>query len=271
VSSSGSCLTFSVATSKAVPQTSRNYRCCKCPIHVERSLAGEGIRKALDLTSWEAAHDLVRRWECQGRIQLVKIEVTINDAVRKFLEDAKARRLSEATLQKYIVVLEKQLVPFCRKKGLRYPGELSLQEVREFRQTWKDGAISGLKKLERLRAFFGFCKQSDWMKNNPATLIRPPRVSQKPTLPFSQDEFKRTLSACDHYGDNYGRLGQGNAVRLKALTLLLRYSGLRIRDAVCLPRKKLQGHRLLLYTQKTGVPVFVPLPEFVTERFIRLT
>jgi hypothetical protein len=106
VSFSGSCLTFSVVTSKAVPRTSRNYRRCKCPIHVEGSLAGERIRKALDLTSWEAAQDLVRRWESQGRIQLVKIEVTINDAVRKFLEDAKARHLSDATLQKYIVVLE---------------------------------------------------------------------------------------------------------------------------------------------------------------------
>lgn len=91
---------------KSCPQTSRNYRRCKCPIHVEGSLAGERIRKALDLTSWEAAQDLVRRWESQGRIQLVKIEVTINDAVRKFLEDAKARHLSDATLQKYIVVLE---------------------------------------------------------------------------------------------------------------------------------------------------------------------
>lgn len=251
---------------KSCHQTSRHYRRCKCPIHVEGSLAEVRIRKALDLTSWEAAQDLVRGWEAQGRIvKSAKIEVSIDDGVRKFLEDAKARHLSEATLQKYIVVLEKQLIPFCLKKGLRDPRELNLQELREFRQTWKDGAISGLKKLERVRAFFGFCKQTGWTEDNPAILIRPPKVSQQPTLPFSQDEFKKILSACDFYGDNSGGLGKANAVRLKALTLLLRYSGLRIRDAVCLPKKKLEGNRLFLYTQKTGVPVFIPLPEFVTE------
>jgi len=63
-------------------------------------LAEERIRKALDLTSWEAAQDLVRGWEAQGRIvKSPKIEVTIDDGVRKFLEDAKARHLSEATLR----------------------------------------------------------------------------------------------------------------------------------------------------------------------------
>jgi len=121
-------------------------------------LAEERIRKALDLTSWEAAQDLVRGWEAQGRIvKSAKNEVTIDDGVRKFLEHAKARHLSEATLQKYIVVLERQLISFCLKKGLRYPRELNLQELREFRQTWKDGPISGLKKLERVRVSMANC------------------------------------------------------------------------------------------------------------------
>jgi len=118
---------------KSCPQTFRNYRRCRCLIHVEGSLAGARIREALDLTSWEAAQDLVRRWEAQGQIQSAKIQVMIDAAAIRFIEDAKARHLSDATLQKYVVVLKKQLVPFCQTKGLRYPRELNLQEMLEFR------------------------------------------------------------------------------------------------------------------------------------------
>jgi integrase len=56
---------------------------------------------------------------------------------------------------------------------------------------------------------------------------------------------------------------QGNAKRMCALVLLLRYSGLRIGDAVRLARDWIKDRRLFLYTQKTGVPVWCPLPDFV--------
>jgi len=53
---------------KTCPHTSRKDRRCRCPIHVEGTLAGEPVRKALDLTSWEAAQTFVREWEATGRI-----------------------------------------------------------------------------------------------------------------------------------------------------------------------------------------------------------
>jgi integrase len=44
------------------------------------------------------------------------------------------------------------------------------------------------------------------------------------------------------------------------MTLLMRWSGLRIRDAITLERHRLHGDSLLLYQAKTGTPVYVPLP-----------
>jgi integrase/recombinase XerD len=58
---------------------------------------------------------------------------------------------------------------------------------------------------------------------------------------------------------NYGRTGQENARRLRALVLLLRYSGLRIGDAVSLPRDRIADGKLFLYTAKTGTLVSCPL------------
>ena len=94
--------------------------------------------------------------------------------------------------------------------------------------------------------------------------MKAPRVTPKPTLPFTPAEMKRILAACDEYPER-NSFSQNNRARVKAFVLLLRYSGLRIRDVACLERKRLQKNRLFLYTQKTGTPVYVPLPPQVVE------
>ena len=43
------------------------------------------------------------------------------------------------------------------------------------------------------------------------------------------------------------------------MMLLLRHSGLRIRDAATLQRSRVKNGKLFLYTQKTGTPVWLPL------------
>ena len=71
----------------------------------------------------------------------------------------------------------------------------------------------------------------------------------------------RILHACDHlYIDNYRRVGQANAKRIKALVLLLRYSGLRIGDAVTLPVSRIAQGKVFLRTAKTGTHITCPLP-----------
>ena len=52
------------------PRNSKGSRGCKaaCPIWVQGSLRGEYIRRALNLTSWEAASDLIRGWDASGTI-----------------------------------------------------------------------------------------------------------------------------------------------------------------------------------------------------------
>ncbi|MGD0716213.1 MAG: site-specific integrase, partial [Gaiellaceae bacterium] len=57
--------------------------------------------------------------------------------------------------------------------------------------------------------------------------------------------------------------GKLNAHRLKTLVLLMRYTGMRVSDAVMLTTERLDGKRLFLYTQKTGVPVYTVLPDSV--------
>jgi integrase/recombinase XerD len=102
------------------------------------------------------------------------------------------------------------------------------------------------------------------LAENPMKSLHPPKVKQAPTPPLTIGDVNAIVSACDRFPLK-GIYGEGNRRRLRAMVLLLRYSGLRIRDAATLRRERLQNGKLLLYMQKTGVPVFVPLPPYVTD------
>jgi integrase/recombinase XerD len=250
---------------KSCPHSSRSYRRCSCPIWVQGTLGGETIRRALDVTSIEAASNLVTQWNAAGTIGAVKEEPPrIEIAVTKYLDDARARHLAEATIAKLTTIFEKQFLAWTKDLGLRYLKELTPERLTTWRATWKDEALAASKKFQRAVGFFYFCMRMKWLSENPMKSLHPPKVKQDPTLPFTADEVNAIVSACDRFPLK-GIYGEGNRKRLRAMVFLLRYSGLRIRDAVTLPRERVQNGKLLLYMQKTGVPVFVPLPPYVVE------
>ncbi len=235
----------------------RKYRRCRCPIWVDGFLTGAEIRKSLELKDWEKAQQKIREWEAVGtdaaqRQQNVLIEQTCEE----FLADAEARRLRESTLKKYRVLLN-QLRAFAADRGYRFIEQLDLPPLRQFRESWQDSGVSARKKLERLRAFYRFAHDNGWVKENFAKRLKPPQVHEPPTLPFTRDEMVDILAACGEY--------PGDGRRLRAFVLLERYSGMRIGDTATCALDRLQGRKLLLYTQKTNVPVYVVLPEVVVE------
>lgn len=244
--------------------TTRRNRNCTCPIWVQGSLRGESIRRGLNLRSWSAATDLVRDWEAAGEIGVVKhVEVpTIAEAVEKFFVDAKAQHLSHETIRKYENLLSKRFLPWCVEQAYRYLKHLGVEEMRAFRASWSDSANYATKNLERLRSFFRFCQQDEWITKNPARAVKAPRVKEKPTLPFSKAEMARTLEACDRY--------RGDQHRLRAFVLVMRHSGMRIGDTIALDEQRLKGNKLLLYTAKTGTPVYVPLPPVTMKALAKL-
>ena len=236
----------------------RDYRRCLCPIWVDGSLNGIEMRKSLRLRDWQRAQELVRKWEAEGqRIEKPK-PLTFKEACDKFLVDAEARNLREPTLYKYRLLF-RQLQEFAALHGLSHITNFDVDAARRFRASWPNKNIAARKKLEAFRALFRFVHESGWIPTNPTTPLKPPKITEPPTAPFTKEEVTSILKACDSYPDKV------NAVRLRALVLLLRYSGLRIRDAATLSRNRIQGDKLFLYTAKTGTPVYCPLPPFVVE------
>jgi integrase/recombinase XerD len=242
----------------------REYRRCRCPLHVE-GLLGDGlVRQSLKTCDWERAQNIVREWEAEGRRVEQSQPVRIEEAAEKFLADAKARKLGEATVYKYDLLF-RQLKDFAGRTGYELVRELDVDALTRFRSEWKDGSTAGGKKLGLLRCFLGFCQERHWIAENPAKKLKMPKVDPRPTMPFTHDELVRILEAVEAYSENAARNARLNAARIRALVLLLRYSGMRIGDAVSLTVDRIVGSRLFLYTAKTGTPVYVLLPDFVAE------
>jgi integrase len=83
---------------------------------------------------------------------------------------------------------------------------------------------------------------------------------------LTKEEVARIVAACEIQrekcrGPIYSKTENGR--RLRAFVLALLYTGMRIGDVTALERARVQNGKLFLYTQKTGTPVYLPLPEFV--------
>lgn len=242
----------------------RKYRRCRCPIWADGFIGDREIRESLRLRDWEKAQSLIRDWEAEGQLaqRAASEPTTIERACAEFERDAEARGLREPTLYKYRLLF-RRLKEFARERGLRYLSELDLSLLRDFRASWPNKNLAAVKKLEALKTFFRFSHDSSWVADNPARKLKNPKVEHNPTLPFERDEVVRILAACEGYAEERGGGDNEYARKLRALVLLLRYSGLRIRDAVLLSRERVREGKLLLYTAKTGTPVYCPLPDVV--------
>jgi integrase/recombinase XerD len=224
-------------------------------------------RVPIDSTDWSLAQAKVREIETAVILPQPLPEperVTVTDAIARYVSECKARNLSDATISKYRVLLEKRLTPFAERKAIRFVDEFTIELLREFRHSWKDAPLAASKKGERLRAFFRFSHDSGYIKLNPAIHLRPPKVKPNEKQPFEKEEMEKILWACDVY-DTRGAYGEGNRHRLRAFVLVLRYTGLRIRDVVTLKRSAVKDGKIFVRTQKAGTQVLVPVPPAVTE------
>jgi len=198
--------------------------------------------------------------EAEGRVVDRKSPL-IEKACEDFLADAKARGLREPSLYKYRLLLTR-LQTFAKDKGLVFLSNFDIDTTAKFRESWTNKGTAARKKLESLRTFFRFCHDRNWIESNPAARLKMPKNEEPPVEPFTKEQVAAILAAIPQYPD------RSNAVRLRALVLLLRYSGLRLGDAVTLERSRIEFGRLFLRTAKTGTRVFVPLPKVVIDALV---
>jgi integrase/recombinase XerD len=215
------------------------------------------IRKSLDLRNWEAATKLIRDWEIGGKTEAL----TARKACERFLDDRAAMNLGDAMMSKYKNVT-KEIEDAFGDTPLR---SVTTDDIRKIRESWKLAPVTKQKRMELVRKFFKFCVESDWIDRNPAASVEMAQAHYDPTLPFTDAEMEKILWAADSIREAHPKMPKGNEVKLKGLILLMRYSGIRISDAVMFRREKLADGKLFLRQEKTKHPVWVPLPKQVVD------
>jgi site-specific recombinase XerD len=190
--------------------------------------------------------------------------VTVASAVRAYLAEREARHLSRPSLRQSRAFLDRQFLRWCKNRGLLFLDEIRTWQIREFRHTWDFRTATAIRRHERLCAFFVFCVSNGWLPANPMERVKRHLVRRAhPTDYFNRREFKRIAEATNEYEYGGGVDCWHRARRMRALVLLMRWSGLAIKYAVTLEQKALDAPRALFLARQTGVPVFVPLPPVV--------
>lgn len=264
---------------------------CTCPFHVDGVHRGKRPRKSLktgnrriaELRLSELVGEIDARLDEQERLRGSGAEPeppvlsrTISDAVDRFLrqhgsigEDGVYRGDSaHGTWRKYRSSL-RLLITFCEQAGISAIADVTTEVLEDFRRSRQISLVTGKSELQTLRTFFGHCVRRKWLGANPAKDVRAPKnLKPNEVVPYTLQEERLILAACDQIGGGkYNRSGAAyEQLRARAMVMLLRHTALRISDVCTLRRDAVswdpgkETWRVHVRTQKTGEPVFLPIP-----------
>src|SRR5262249_19533795 len=127
--------------------------------------------------------------------------------------DRKRRRAMELTARSIVTFLSgfggSYLGAYLRRKAENLAMHRDIGKLVE-----QMSAVTAGKKLERLRAFFRFAHDRQWVESNPAARIKPPKASVCPTMPLTPEQWLDVLTACDKFLAKAPPEGKLNALRL---------------------------------------------------------
>lgn len=251
----------------------RAWRRCKCPLHVDGTLNGKPVpQHSLKTTNWNRGSEIVHTWEAQGFIEAPsKAEsLSIEDAISGFLGFQEMNRgLKPKTLKNYRATLEpsrdkrkgrKRLLSFsdfCGSKGIHAVAQVKLTDLEELQRIWTGTSqVTARKYTERFKTFWEYLFRRKLVSEDFSIDLQCPRQDEPEAgEPLEIDEMIRVLTVARQKGpQDY------------AMVMFLRYSGLRIGDAIHRPVASLESNgKLILRQTKTGKYVSVTLPPAAIE------
>ena len=250
------------------PREMRVWRRCGCPLWViGTDPRGTYYRQSLNTTNWTTAEEQKRKIEAA-------IEETPRVEVASALENWKSALLAakrgERTVAQVHGAMAKSLAAWCAHAGLRFLDELTLPVLDEFVRSWRLASTTHRGRIDLMRSFFRFAKNRKWIIENPAAGLIKPAEELEPTLPFTAEEERRIFEATEHFHErrNFGGLWARNPETARALLYVLRWTGLRISDAVvfephAIETVSVDGTDVAVYKTyqtKTGEWVMCPIP-----------
>lgn len=193
--------------------------------------------------------------------------ITVECAVQAYIKDDEARNLSRATINQRQAFFELRFLPWCQDRHIFHLDQLRPAPLRQFRQGWDAASTTAARQhggTNGCAHFLCFASPTAASCKSHEPAEKPMVLHRPPTNYFNRCQFKQIVAAAEKYEYGGGRDCWFRAKRMLALVLLMRWSGLAIKDAVGLKRDRLDERGVVfLRRAKTGVPVFMPLPPAV--------
>lgn len=262
---------------------------CKCPLHVDGDHCGQRVRKSLRTRSVHVADrklaELRKRLDATfgqsagsaNAVSASAFERTVSEAIERFLlshgsvDPVKGFHgdIEYATYRKYRCCLG-LLQAFCEKRQVAALSKLTIDVLEDYHGSRMISLVTWKVELQALRTFFAYCISHKWLPSNPAKELKAPRnLKPNEVVPYTLQEESRILAACEQIGGGkYHRSGASyEQLRARAMIMALRHTALRVSDVATLRKDAISFDqeestwRVLVRTQKSGEPVYLPIPD----------
>ena len=264
-------------------ESRRGWKRCNCVIHISGTLGGKFSRRSTGKTTWDEARAYVSALEAAGSwdgkvpppvsepVPEAPPRITIEEACKVFLA---TREVSVAypTFRKY-QTFTKQLQAFADSRGYVMLDQFRASDIDVFYTKSKLGPRSKAKMIERLRHFFRFAVNREWLPKSPVSPdLKAPAGAHRLVnkAPFTDEQLEDIINACDHLEDrrwgNAHGAGLWTGEDMKDFIWVMVYTGLRISDVVLFDIERLHGNQVFLHAKKNGGDVFTYIPDWLTDR-----
>ena len=173
----------------------QDYIKCNCPVWCYgQGDDGKQIRESLKTRDWGRAGRRAAKLESPDAPRFKPVA----DAITGFEQHIQS--LESSTQRKYKNVL-RQFGAYCKSAGLEDVAEITVDRLDSYRANRELARTTAQKELETLRQFFGYCRDRDWIKENPARRIKSAKnIKPSDVVPYTTEEIARILGACDFIG-----------------------------------------------------------------------
>lgn len=280
----------------------KDYRKCACPKYLYIYRHGNTQRISAKTNSWvkadKQAQDIRDSWTPElAELKRLRAEkelgrIGIEDAVMLYINDMVTRNQAKLTVANARCLFQSETNPISlvswvakHNAGKREDRRLLCLDQMDgavlsmWRSDWKGAPLTLKNRWSRVVSFFNWFFRTGRIQKQPCMGLRNFKAEEGTTTPFTAWQFEHLLSSVERLRipKNVDRQTfDGWRPRIRGLVLVMRWLGLSIADAVALKRNELVFDEETGYwcvdtdRQKTGSPVYVPLPPEVYDELVKL-
>ena len=284
-------LTISVFTrhSPECPQRDKpQWKRCKCRKSLYIYEDGKPSYLSARTRSWEQAEKVAQaERDKRDPVKLELARISAAEEAKKAATEARECSI-EAALDQWIAgfksegptassyaTFKKTFMAWAESKGLRMLSDVTPDALDAWIGLWSPDAEIKLNRirsntqafrLTKIKSFFRWAAGIRKLEHDPSIMLRSIEgKNDEETQPLTPDQFRELLAATYKY-DAGRRVDKDRfGADLRAVFLVQRWTGVRLVDALMLPRSGVHGNRLLLKIQKTGDNIDRLVPDEVIE------